>query len=185
MFQQREITPEQYAAMEPDKVLRIMQIIASALIAGVAMFAGVVSFLVFLMAPPAQPGGEQPAPQNGGEVLAYLAMAFAGGAVVLSFAVPRLISSTGVKSIAKMAQDGTSTKSKELFGRLLSVAQTKMIIALAVIEGAAFFNLIAFLTTRSLISPAVVGALLLVMAIHFPTKMKLARWLEDQQRALS
>ena len=32
---------------------------------------------------------------------------------------------------------------------------------------------------------AIVGGLLFVMAIHFPTKFKLARWLEDQQRLLS
>jgi fucose permease len=84
-----------------------------------------------------------------------------------------------------MAQDGTATGPKELFGRLLAVAQIKMIIALALVEGAAFFNLIAFIITKSLIPPAVVGALLLVMAIHFPTKFKLALWLEDQQRLLS
>src|SRR5439155_3882161 len=115
----------------------------------------------------------------------YLGLAGAIGAVVMSFVVSNLVSAAGVKGVAKMAQDGTSTGPKELFGRLLGVAQTKMIIALALVEGAAFFNLIAFIITKSLIPPAVVGALLAVMAIHFPTKMKLARWREAQQRTLS
>ncbi len=185
MPQQREMTPEQYAAMEPDKVLRIMQIIAGALIAGVLSFAGVASFVVFGQAPAAQPGGQPPAAQNGSEIIMYVAMAFAAVAVVMSFVVPNLISAAGVKGVAKLSQDGTATSPKELFGRLLGVAQTKMIIAMALVEGAAFFNLIAFIFTKSLIPPAVVGALLLVMAIHFPTKINLARWLEDQQRLLS
>ncbi len=186
MPQQREMTPDQYAAMEPDKVLRIMQIIACALIAGVLSFAGVASFIVFGQAPAAQPGVQPPAAaQNGSEIIMYLAMAFAAGAVVMSFVMSKLVSAAGVKGVAKMARDGTSTGSKELFGRLLGVAQTKMIIAMALVEGAAFFNLIAFIITKSLIAPAVVGALLCVMAIHFPTKFKLARWLEDQQRMLS
>lgn len=184
MPQQVPMTPEQYAAMEPDKVLRTMQIIAGALIAGVLSFAGVASFLVFGNAAAVQPGGQPPA-VGGSEIVMYMAMGFAAVAVVMSFVVPNLISAAGVKSVAKLAQDGTSTGPKELFGRLLGVAQTKMIIAMALVEGAAFFNLIAFIITKSLIPPAVVLGLLAVMAIHFPTKMKLANWLEDQQRWLN
>lgn len=174
------MTPEQYAAIEPDKVLFTMRIIACALIAGVVTFGGVASFIVFGQSPAAQPGN----PAQGPNMVMYLAMAFAAGAVVMSFVVPNLISAAGVKGVAKMAQDGTSTGPKELFGRLLAVAQTKMIIALALVEGAAFFNLIAFILTKSMVPPAVVGGLLFVMAIHFPTKFKLATWLEDQQRSL-
>lgn len=181
MPQQREMTPEQYAAMEPDKVLRIMQIIAGALIAGVLSFAGVASVIVFGQGLPAQ----RPGPNLGDAIMGDLALGFAAIAAVLSFVVPNLMTAAGVKGVAKMAQDGTATGPKELFGRLLGVAQTKMIIAMALVEGAAFFNLIAFILTKSLVPTAVVGALLLVMAIHFPTKMKLARWLEEQQRLLS
>lgn len=184
MPQQKEMTPEQYAAMEPEKVLRMMQIIAGALIAGVLSFAGVASFIVFGNVRAAQPGGQVPA-AGGSEIIMYMAMGFAVVGVVMSFVMSNLVSANGVKGVAKMAQDGTSTGPKELFGRLLGVAQTKMIIAMALVEGAAFFNLIAFMTTKSLIPFAIVAGLLAVMAIHFPTKMKLARWLEEQQRELS
>ena len=186
MPQQTEMTPEQYAAMEPDKVLFTMRIIAGALIAGVVMFGAIASAAVFGERPAVQRGGPPAAlPQNATEILMYLGLAGAVGAVVMSFVVSNLVSAAGVKGVAKMAQDGTSTGPKELFGRLLAVAQTKMMIALALIEGAAFFNLVAFIFTKSLIPPAIVGVLLLVMAIHFPTKFKLARWLEEQQRLLS
>ena len=183
----QQFPPDYYAyfGQEPDKMLRTMRIIAGALIAGVVSFGVIASFIVFGQAPVAQPGGPPPAaPQNGSEIIMYFAIAFAAVAVTMSFVVPNLVAAAQVKDIAKMAQDGTATGPKELFGRLLAVAQTKMIIALALVEGAAFFNLIAFIITKSLIPPAVVGVLLLVMAIHFPTKFKLARWLEDQQRFL-
>lgn len=185
MPQQRETTPEQYAALEPDKVLQTMQIIAGALMAGVVMFSAVASFIVFGQPKVAQPGGLLAVPQINSDLLIYMALGCAILNTIMSFVVPNLISGAGMKGIAKMAQDGTSTGSKELFGRLLGVAQTKMIIALALIEGAAFFSLVMFLSTKSATLLAIVGALLLVMAIHFPTKIRLARWVEDQQRMLS
>lgn len=181
MPNQAPLSPEQYAAMEPDKVLRIMQIIAGALIVGVLSFAGVASFVVFRMPQAAPPAARQ----NATDVLMYLGLAGAVLMVVASFSIPNLLANAMVKGIAKMAQSSTASGSKELFGRLLMAAQTRMIVALALIEGAAFFNLVAFIVTRSLIPPAVVAGLLAVMAIHFPTKIKLARWLEEQQRALS
>ena len=188
MYQQpqRQLMPEQFTAMEPDKVLRTMQIIAGALIAGVLSFAGVASFFAFGQQVPVQPGGGgRGIPQNAHDVVMYIAMGFAAVAVVMSFVLSNFVATSGVKGVAKMAQDGTSTGPKELFGRLLVVAQTKMILAMAPIEGAAFFNLIAYIITKSLIPPAVVAGLLMVMAVHFPSKLKLARWLEDQQRLLS
>lgn len=179
------MTPEQYAAMVPDKVLRIMQIIAGALIAGVLSFAGVASFIVFGNIPAARPEGQPPAAQNGSEIITYFAMAFAAVAVVMSFVIPNLISAWGVKVVAKKAQAGTAIGPKELFGALLVLAQANMIFPFVLLEVPAIFNLIAFILTKSLIPPVVVGTLLLVMAFHFPTKFKLARWLEDQQRELS
>lgn len=179
MPQQPRLTPEQYDAMEPDKVLRIMQIIAGALIAGVVSFAGVACFFVF-----GQQGGAAGAIPKNAPVM-HIAIGFAVVAVVISFVLSNLIAASGVKGVAKLTSDGTSTGPKELFGRLLGVAQTRMILAMAPIEGAAFFNGIAFIITKSLVALGVMGALLLIMSIHFPTKMKLARWLEDQQRNLA
>jgi hypothetical protein len=185
MPEQPQLTPERYAAMEPDEVLRIMQTTAVSMIGGVLFFIGFASFLVFHKAPLAQPEKQPPAPQNGVEILVYVAIAFAVVAVVMSFVVPNLISAKGVKDIAKLVQDGTASGPKELFGRLLITARKRLIVAMALLEGKAFFNVLAFLLTSSMIPPAFVAALLAIMAIHFPTKLKLARWLEDQQRLLT
>lgn len=179
-------TPAQYAAMEPDKVLRVMQIIAGALIVGVLSFGGIACFLVFgQMQKAAQPDGPPGGQEGGMNILVYMAAGMAFLNVLLSFVVPNAIANSGVQAVAKKAQDGTSTGPKELIGRLLGVAQMRMIIAMALVEGAAFFGLIAFIQTKSLIALAIVGGLLFVLAIHFPTKFKLDGWLEDQQRLLS
>ena len=181
MPQQRQMTPEQYAEMEPDKVLRIMQIIAGALIAGVVMFGGVASVIVLGQAPVVKPAGQ---PQVVNHVLPLIAIGIFFLNAILSFIIPKLISRFSVKGVAKMVQDGTLTDPKELLGRLLSVAQTKTIVALALVEGAAFFGLIVVIVSKSFDMLGVVGASFCFMTAHFPTKMKLARWLEEQQRFL-
>ena len=181
MPQQREMTPEQYAALEPDKALRIMQIIAGALIAGVLSFAGVASVIVLGQAPVVKPAG-QPEVVNHVLPLIAIGVVFLNG--ILSFIVPNLISRFGVKGVGKMIEDGSLTDPKELLGRLLSVAQTKTIVALALVEGAAFFVLIVVIVAKSFVLMGVVCASFCFMTAHFPTKLKLARWLEEQQRAL-
>ena len=181
MPQQREMTPEQYAAMEPDKVLRIMQIIAGALIAGVLSFAGVASVIVLGQAPVVKPAGQ---PEVVNQVLPLIAIGVFFLNAILSFIVPKLISRFSVKGVGKMIEDGTLTDPKELLGRLLSVAQTKTIVALALVEGAAFFVLIVVIVSKSDDMLGLVCASFCIMTAHFPTKLKLARWLEEQQRAL-
>ena len=181
MPHQREMTPEQYAAMEPDKVLRIMQIIAGALIAGVLSFAGVASFIVLGQAPVVKPAGQ---PEGVNQVLPFIAIGVTLLNGILSFIVPNLISRGGVNGVAKLVEDGTLSDPKELLGRLLSVAQTKTIVALALVEGAAFFVLIGVIVSKSFDMLIVVGASFCFMTAHFPTKLRVARWLEEQQRAL-
>src|SRR5262245_22812440 len=110
----QEMTPADYAGLEPIGVLFTMRCIATALVIGVVVFAGIASFVVFGQPPAVQPPA---APQQGAETVMYLAMIFAAVAVVLSFVVPNFVASFEVKRIAKMAQSGTSTGSKELFGR--------------------------------------------------------------------
>ena len=177
----KEMTPADYAALEPEKVLMTMRIIAGALMTGVVLFAGIATMV--LLNPPVgqgqQPGQVDPTP------MIYFGIGGAVLAVVLRFVLPSMIARSMVAGIAKMAKDGTSTGSKELFGRLLTVAQTKMIIEDAFLEGACFFNLIVVMTSRSPIPAGVVGGLFILLAANFPTMFKLGRWLDDQRHALS
>ncbi len=176
-------TPAEYAAMQPEKVLRTIRVIAGALVAGVVLFAVVACVIVFRPAPVAPPVKAEHA--AGQTLLVSLSALFACGAVVLSFVIPNTFAKVTMQMVSKMTQEGTASGPKELFGRLLSAARMRMIVAMALVEGAAFFGLIAFIVTKSVVPLAIVGGLLFVLTIHFPTKFKLARWLEGQQRALS
>ncbi|MBC7816312.1 MAG: hypothetical protein IAG10_05410 [Planctomycetaceae bacterium] len=175
MPQQREMTPEQYAAMEPDKVLRIMQIIAGALMAGVVSF-GVIDTMIVLNRQ------QPPLPVTDPSVL--VGLFFGSVCVVVRFVIGSIISKSGVARIADIARAGTSTGAKELLGRLLGVAQTRMIVEDAMLEGAAFCNLVMFIISGSMVSATFVVVLIVLMAMNFPTRLKLGRWLEDQQRNL-
>ncbi len=174
------MTPEQYAALEPNKVLLTMRIIAGALMAGVVSFGGVVAMTVIN----GQPQQGQQVAGNANPIL-YIGIVFATLAVIARFVVPSLIAKHMVAGIVKLANSGMATGSKELFGRLLTVAQTKMIIEDALLEGACFCNLIAVMITRSMISVGLVAGLFVLMALNFPTMGKLAGFIEEQKDLIS
>ena len=65
-------------------------------------------------------------------------------------------------------------------GRLMSVFQTKTIVAAALLEGLAFFATIVFMLTQSMIALAVAVVMILGVMLHFPTHSGVAHWIEDQ-----
>ena len=64
----------------------------------------------------------------------------------------------------------------------LAQYQTRMIVGLAVLEGAAFFNLVAYIIEGRWWSMVAVAVLLFWMLTAFPTVGKLARWAEDRRQ---
>lgn len=144
--------------------------------AGVLMFGGIATVQVLNRQQP-------PAPVTEPTVLVGIVMAI--GVTLGRFIIGPMIGKTGVHQVAELARSGRSTGGKELFGRLLSVAQQKMIVEDALLEGGAFCNLMMFMISGSMVSVAIVVGLMVLMVMNFPTKFKLARWLEDQQRLLS
>ncbi|MFN0195425.1 MAG: hypothetical protein ACKVT0_01665 [Planctomycetaceae bacterium] len=181
MAQQPPLTPEQFAALEPDKVLRTMRIIAGALMMGVISFSGVVA-MNFAGNPPGPLPANNPPPPD--LMLTYIGIGFTIVVILLRFIIPRIVVRGMVAGIKRLATTGESTGAKEVFGRLLMVAQTKMILEFALLEGACFFNLIAVMQSHSGISVGVVVVLMVLMALNFPTLDKLLNWLEQQNQYL-
>jgi hypothetical protein len=62
---------------------------------------------------------------------------------------------------------------------LLRLYQTRLIVGLAILEGAALFNAVAYLIAGQWWSLAVVGVLLALMLTSFPTRMGIEQWLDD------
>ena len=145
--------------------IRSSQIIASALMLGVMTF-GVIAAVVGGKAPAAAP------------IVAYLAVAFAAQVIALRFFIPGLI----VKSQLKTLQnDGAGLALERLYG----LFQTRMIIGMALLDGAALFNLIAYIIDGQWFSLATAGFLLLLMGMMFPTVREFESWAEDIERNLN
>ncbi len=143
--------------------VRVLQIITFALVMGVVMFGAVVVLLLRALEPPAAT-----------PVISGIAAGFAVFAIVLHVVLPKII----VRNT--LANQGPKANPESL----LNVYQTQHIIALALLEGAAFFNLVATILEHHVWSIAVAVALVMIMLSRFPTQTRRAQWLETQRFSL-
>ncbi len=155
---------------DPVQAVRTMQIICGALMMGVLMFAGVAMFL--RLGPNAQPPAAQP-------VIAYLAAGMAAIIFVARLVVVPIATQMGIKQLAAMIPLEELTK-LDFYG----VYQMRMIVGCALLEGAAFFNLISFILDGQLWTLGIVGGLLAIMATAFPTLERVDNWAEEKLRML-
>lgn len=148
--------------------VRTMQIVAAGLIMGLLIFFGIV-----LVVTKAEFVGKL-------GVVGMVAAGFAGIMIANHFFIPGLIAQTQLKS---SAADGLMKQSDDVKNqRLLGIYQAHMIVALALLEGAGFFNLIALMVEKSFVNLGIAIALLALMAIRFPTASKVESWIQDKLR---
>ena len=139
--------------------VRTMQIIAAGLVIGVVFFAIIVVAI----------GGlDQP---TAGNTLAMMGAGIAGLMFVTHLVVPGIVA----KSAAGQLQGKIDTE------QWAGIYQMKLIIGMAMLEGAAFFNLVACMTEHNWWSMAVAGGLVLFMLIQFPNRSRVEQWMETQQ----
>lgn len=159
---------------------RTMQVIVLALAAGVITF-GVIAAVIG----PEAPGNAQQGPS----IIAYLAGAVACVALVASIAVPALLVANARRRIVAgrpAMPNPKLTIPPELgnVGPIAVVYQTRLIVGAAILEGAAFFNLIAYLLEGQLLSLVAAGVMLAALLSLFPTPSRLEDWIENQLRVI-
>jgi hypothetical protein len=140
--------------------IRGLQIIAGALIQGVVLFS--IICIVIVGGIPGNARFDQP-----------LSLIGAGGAAllfVLHFVVPKQMVQLAVRSTQPTDESDW-----------LGVYRGREIIGRALLEGAGFFNNIAFLVDKNWWSLAVVGFLVFWMLITFPTRTRVEQWIETQR----
>ena len=154
-------------------LLMTMRVIVAALVSGVVMF--FVGVLVLR--------GDQAAGQP---MIAYLAAGFAVMAFAASLFVPQVITGPVRQSIAAdSAPSGASVP--EGVGdvlRLGALYQTRVIIAGALLDGAAFFNIIAYLLEGQMLTLLVTAALILALVSQFPTAARVENWVVNQREII-
>ena len=150
--------------------VRTMQIIALALVIGVLLFLGVVLFTT--------QGNLNGKPG----VLTMIGAVIGLVMVVNQFVIPGMI----VKSQLKQAATPGSRQidHAEKIAWLLGIYQTQLIVGLALLEGAAFLNLVIMMLERCLGTLGVVGLLLGLILKKFPTRDKVSFWVQDKLRDL-
>ncbi|MFQ5734665.1 MAG: hypothetical protein ACE5KM_22250 [Planctomycetaceae bacterium] len=147
------------AQLTPEQSVRAMQVINFALVAGVMIFALIaVIGIGALEQPPA------------GHFVSLVAAAAAAMAFVMHLVVPNAIG-------AELSGGESGRDAANWYG----VYQTRLIVALAILEGAAFFNLIATISEHNWWSLAIAGVLVFWMLIRFPTRTRVDQWVESQK----
>jgi hypothetical protein len=170
----------------PGKV-RAMQVIVAAMVLGCLVFAGVACIVSLTRA----------ADKDQELLITYIALGVAVLSLFPRMIVPTIMVSAGRKKILEQLRRKTSgTDSRtapnrfdawenETVGQLTALLLGKLIISVALMEGATFFLLVAYLLERSPICLLVAAFMIILLALHFPTISRSTSWLEDQWRLLN
>lgn len=161
------------------------QIIVAALLAGVLVFLVIAAMLI-------QSGTMKPN-REFAETMNVVLLLFLIGDLTARLIVPRNVVARARRNIADgtwRLPQGSGEQQTARFasfieqtgdaGRLLAVHLTKTIIAVALLEGAAFFAIIAYLITGSMLALVIAVALIVALAFHIPTRSGVVHWIENQ-----
>lgn len=159
-----------------------VQIVVTALFAASLGFLAVAAVLVQLGT--VEPSKEMAFAMN------LVLILFLIGDMIARLIVPRILVAQGRRKIAAgqwSLPEGVGQAEIASFlertgdaGRLLCVYQVRTIIASALLEGVAFFAIIVYLLTQSMVGLVVAIALILGLAFHIPTRSGVVHWIEDQ-----
>jgi hypothetical protein len=138
-----------------------VQIIASALIVGPLIFAGIAYGATI-----GQPAGDA--------LLGYMAIGFSAMALVMSLVIPGVVTTQRLRAVGGQG----STLSTAAF---FAAYQTQIIVRSALLEGAAFFCCVAYMATRLWWTLGTALVLLAVMAVFFPTRSRFDDWVRERR----
>ena len=153
---------------DPGAPFQPIQIIALALIQGVVVFGAIAVFV-----------GLQGGGPDDETIMPAIAAAVAGFAAVARFAVAPTI---GSQMTARVRGDADLKDEQALQNALYGVFQTRTIIEDAILEGAAFLTLIAFMMSKQWWLLGVTGGLLVLMAVFFPTRGRIESFINEQKQ---
>jgi len=142
--------------------LRTSRILVAAFSQGILVFSAVVAYLVW--------GTDQGNLQVSQPVIASVAAGTAAVLLILSGIIPGMVVSN------QRSRFDSSVKPEEL----VPLFQTKLITAGALLEGGAFFNLIAFLIEKQWWSFGIALVLLMGIVLKFPTASQIENFVRHQ-----
>jgi len=154
----------------PQAAVRVLQIIVFALVVGVLFFLGFALFTNKFAI-----GG---AP----DFLCYFGIGFALIVFVAHLVAPGVMQRTGLRGVTKSKLEGKNADQK--FMLLFPHRQTATIIACALLEGAAFFNVFAYMRFEYLWSLVTVLVLVVFLVFRMPTLNSAQDWAEQRAQEI-
>ena len=159
-----------------DKTLQTLRIIVCVMVVGLLTMIAVSASMGPLQAKPAAPAAPVQVPADAKlPVITVLALLMAATLVPLSVALSGIMTDSLRKKRAAAA-----SKDKEDVPALMTIFQTKTIIAAALTEAPAFFAAIAYLIEGNPMALALAGLLTAIVAMRFPVRPRVEHWLEGQ-----
>ncbi len=150
------------ALVEPSKGIRVAQTIWFGLILGLLTF-----FMVTLTVPA----------KSNGQMLSIIGVGAAMFQIAMRFVIPGFIKRAQIQKL-------TITESANLDAQLFAIFQTQLIVGLALLEGAGFFNLVCYMAEHQWWTLAILALLVLLMGMMFPTLGQFESWAENEKREL-
>ncbi len=127
--------------------------------------------------------GNQPPPPPT-PLISYVALSFAVLALLLSFVVPKVMAAGWVREFASGKQPVPPVTEPGNLAGWLGMYQIYSLIGMALLEGAAFFQLIAYFIEGQPWSLGIGLGLLVVMLTRFPTQSGIERWVTAQREKI-
>jgi hypothetical protein len=171
-----------------DQVTRVGQIMAIGLIVGAAVLLGIaIAFNPM--------GGAANGAMEVGVILTWVAVVFAAILLPMSVIIPGLVTRQQRRNIAagkwtppfnpkaRGSASGAETSQSDT-GKLAFVYQNQFIIGAALNESPTFFAAIAYMIGRESLALGLACVLLLALALRFPTRTRVASWIDRQQELL-
>jgi hypothetical protein len=159
---------------------RQLQIIVFAMTAGCVMFMAIAVVLRGSIAadPPDVP------------IVTYVALAICAGVALARAVIVPTITSRGCDAIARGQCGSTASPSDTgaaagddlmLLGRVYT---TTTIVGAALFEGGTFFLLVSYLVEGQMVSLIAAMAMTVAIALHFPTRSRVAAWIESKSERI-
>jgi hypothetical protein len=165
----------------PDQLdvrLRVMRIINVAQVLAAGLFLAIVLIL--------RAQGQGGNPPNGQVSLTFLAVPFCLGDLVAYAILPRTVVVVGRRRLVASV-GGTAGRPGESTPALpqdraawYGLYQTQLIIRLALLQGCAFYLVIAYLQEGSPLILGAAVAFVTTMALHFPSRARVDNWVDGQ-----
>ncbi|MDB5388622.1 MAG: hypothetical protein JWM11_4268 [Planctomycetaceae bacterium] len=181
------MNPEVYKTLDLPAQVRIMQIIVGALMIGIILFMGIGCIVAFgpkeglQQQGVGQPNAGADA-ANGKQddslpIIACFGAVMAGISILARFVVPGIVVQGAIRTSLRGRPIETVTKAD-----FVPIYQTTLIVASALLEGAALFIVIGVIIDHQIWSLGIVGFLILLMGAGIPTVEKVDAWTEEQLR---